>query len=179
VALTFAVAATPADLAAFAGLLQAVVAALAAEGRALWTPDEVALPTLLENHPGDFVLGHLAGRPVVGFILQERDPRYWPQDAPGEALYLHKLAVDPAHRGRGLAQTALEFARDHAALLGKQSLKLDTAADRPALRALYEGFGFTAVGERQVGRHAVVLYRLELSDLRHTVPPHPRYTEDS
>ncbi len=151
-----------AELTRFSTLLQTVAAGLEAEGRTLWRADELTPEKLMRNGLEACFLGFWQGEPVVGLILQDSDPDFWPDDPPGEALYLHKLAVHPEWQGRGLAHAALEFARNLALALGKRSLKLDTASDRPKLRDLYERYGFTALGERTVGRHEVTLYRLEL-----------------
>src|SRR5690606_40689801 len=39
------------------------------------------------------------------------DPEFWrPADHPGEALYVHKLAVDRLHAGEGLGEALLDWA---------------------------------------------------------------------
>jgi ribosomal protein S18 acetylase RimI-like enzyme len=51
--------------------------------------------------------------------LQVRGRTLWPDDPPGEALYLHKLAVHPSAQGQGLAHTLLREAARVTALAGR------------------------------------------------------------
>ena len=137
------------------------------QGIPLWDEASLTVEALTRSyHPAEFRLGWLEGEPVATMALQREDPLFWPEANPGEALYLHKLAVGRAYAGRGLAQAMLRAGLAEARSLNLPFLRLDTAADRPKLRALYEDFGFQSRGERQVGVYRVVLYELTVEPQR-------------
>ncbi len=59
------------------------------------------------------------------------------------------LAVDPAHRRRGLARIALAAFEDEAARRGAARAFLEVAADNTAARAFYAGAGWAECGLRR------------------------------
>ncbi|PTA67291.1 GNAT family N-acetyltransferase [Deinococcus arcticus] len=151
---------TAGDLEAAAGVLRASAAELETRGQPLWPLDSLTLERLGRHYPAHgWQVAWRAGQAVGTYCLLERDPPFWPDDPPGEALYLHKLAVHPAAQGTGLSALLLADARARARSAGRPWLKLDTAADRPALRQLYKRVGFEACGEREVFGFRVVLFR--------------------
>ncbi|OOV13594.1 GNAT family N-acetyltransferase [Deinococcus sp. LM3] len=156
---------TTGNVQAASAVLQATATQLQARGHTLWPPDRLT-PQHLQRHdpPGGWHVawtGAAATREAVGcFCLLTSDPPFWPDDPPGEALYLHKLAVHPSAQGQGLAHTLLREAARVTALAGRPWLKLDTDAARPALHHLYDSFGFERCGQREVFGLTVILYRL-------------------
>ncbi|MVN85504.1 GNAT family N-acetyltransferase [Deinococcus sp. HMF7620] len=152
---------TTGDLHAASGVLQASAAQLQARGRPLWPPESLTPERLAQHYPPHTWRVAWRGPQAAGtFCLLESDPPFWPDDPPGEALYLHKLAVHPEAQGGGLGAALLREAVTQTRAAGRPWLKLDTAADRPALQALYETFGFERCGQRRVFEFEVVLYRL-------------------
>ena len=103
-------------------------------------------------------LGFYEGEAVAGMILLANDPLFWPDVRPGESLFVHKLAVVPKAQGQGMAAQMLAFALDRAFEQGKRYVRLDTAAERPKVRAFYEQHGFVHVGERKVEQFDAALY---------------------
>ncbi|GII55159.1 hypothetical protein Pth03_35480 [Planotetraspora thailandica] len=74
------------------------------------------------------------------------DPEFWTApDRPGDALYVHKLAVSRAYAGRGLGGALLGWACGLAAAEGLPWLRLDCAKDNPRLQAFYRKHGFRHV----------------------------------
>ncbi|GAA1271406.1 hypothetical protein Psi02_51700 [Planotetraspora silvatica] len=74
------------------------------------------------------------------------DPEFWTRhDRPGDALYVHKLAVSRAYSGQGLGEMLLDWAAGRAAEEGRRWLRLDCAKDNPRLQAYYRRFGFRHV----------------------------------
>lgn len=148
------------DLAA-SGVLIAAALHLKARGEPLWPESSLTPERLARHYPqqGWRVIwrGDVA---VACLCLLESDPLFWPDDAAGEALYLHKLAVHPEARGQGWSALLLQEAVCEAAERGRTWLKLDTATARPKLRAIYEDFGFQSVGQRTIKGFDVTLYRL-------------------
>ena len=64
----------------------------------------------------------------------------------GRALVVHRLAVDPARQGRGLAAALMAFAEQHAATGGYYAIRLDVFTRNPAATALYEHRGYRRAG---------------------------------
>jgi len=95
-------------------------------------------------------------------LLQPDDRTYWPEAAPGTALYIHKVGVRRAFAGRGWLRRLVDFAADDARSRGLGRLRLDTLPG-PALQSLYEGLGFSALVEppyRVAGRTVIRMERL-------------------
>ncbi len=130
----------------------------------MWTPESLSAEALAEQYPdGQAYAGRLEGEVVAAMILLPTDPHFWPGDPPGEALYLHKLAVHPQWQGRGLARQMLDGAVRLTQHRGRPWLRLDTAAERPALRALYEDYGFRLMREGQMQGWPAAWYELNVS----------------
>lgn len=95
--------------------------------------------------------------------LQVHDPLFWPEDRRGEALYLHRLAVRRRYAGGAVSKALLGSAVNEAKTSGRKYVRLDTVADRPKLRAVYERFGFALHSYRNVGPYYVARYQLRVS----------------
>jgi ribosomal protein S18 acetylase RimI-like enzyme len=65
-------------------------------------------------------------------------------------LYVHEMAVAPAHRQHGVGGALLAAMRERAASLGAGSVTLDVYAFNAGARAFYARAGFTALRERLV-----------------------------
>ena len=100
-----------------------------------WPPE--AFMDLLGS-PGVFALAAVDQGPV-GLILMRA--------VAGEAEVL-TLAVEPAHRRRGVARALLEAGLVQAALAGAETCFLEVAADNAAAIALYRLAGFEQAGRR-------------------------------
>jgi ribosomal protein S18 acetylase RimI-like enzyme len=152
---------TSGDPGAASGVLLAAARHLKDRGMPLW-PESSLVPERLARYypPGGWRVAWRADAALACMCLLDTDPLFWPDDPPGEALYLHKLAVHPHAQGQGLAAHMLTAGQREAAARGRSWLKLDTATARPRLRAIYEIFGFQDVGRREVRGFDVTLYRL-------------------
>ncbi|MCT9934026.1 GNAT family N-acetyltransferase [Planotetraspora sp. A-T 1434] len=74
------------------------------------------------------------------------DPEFWTgSDHPGDALYVHKLAVSRAYSGQGLGEALLDWAGLRAAAEGRRLLRLDCSKDNARLQAYYRTLGFRHV----------------------------------
>ena len=131
----------------------------------MWT-QELLDPARLEAQYPDAQgylgwLGYgLEDRPVAAMLLVPSDPGFWPIDPPGEALYLHKLAVHPDWQGLQLSAQMIEEAVRLTRAAGRPWLRLDTAAERPKLRTLYEALGFRLVREGEMAGWPAAWYEL-------------------
>jgi len=129
----------------------------------MWTQDDLSAETLAKQYPdGQAYAGQVGGETAAVMLLLPTDPHFWPTDPPGEALYLHKLAVHPQWQGQGLARQMLDEAARLTRERGRPWLRLDTAAERPALRAIYEGHGFRLVHEGQMQGWPAAWYELKV-----------------
>ena len=143
----------------FSNVLQEAARALEARGQPLWSQHELTPDALRKAYPdSEMYLGFYEGEAVAGMILLANDPLFWPDVQRGESLFIHKLAVVPKVQGRGMAAQMLAFALDRTLEQGKRYVRLDTAAERPKVRAFYEQHGFVHVGERKVEQFDVALY---------------------
>jgi len=100
-----------------------------------WPPEAF---TALMGTPGVFALAAVNNEPV-GVILMRA--------VAGEAEVL-TLAVEPAHRRRGVARALLEAGLTQAAAMGAEEAFLEVAADNAAALALYREEGFEQAGHR-------------------------------
>jgi GNAT superfamily N-acetyltransferase len=114
----------------------------------LWDPELVGLAFVTPIIGLGQMLTARTGGEIAGvMILLPADPHFWPDDAPGEALYLHKLAVRRAYAGMGLPAMLMDYTEGLARAQGRRFLRLDCD---PPLAAFYERLGFHRVDEIDV-----------------------------
>jgi GNAT superfamily N-acetyltransferase len=119
----------------------------AARGTDIWSEQELrAIDFRAAAAAGELALGFEGSDAVATMLLQRVDPIYWPDDPPGLALYLHKVAVRRANAGRDWLSRLIEFAVAEARLRGINLLRMDTIL-RPHLQSMYERHGFAVVVE--------------------------------
>lgn len=133
--------ATPADTSAVSSVLQAAAHRLIERGDGMWALAALG-PAHIRPEITDYHLA-LAEGIIVGVVkVQSSDPCFWPDIAADDALYLHRLAVMPSFAGQGVSRVLIGHVIDEARRQGKRHVRLDCAADRPKLRAVYESVGF-------------------------------------
>lgn len=149
------------------GILLEAARWLDQRGAALWQQDELQPDRLAaEVSQGLYFIAETAEGAVATVRFQLEDPLFWPDAPPGEAAYLHRLAVRRSAAG-GTASTALmQWAVDRTRALGRRCLRLDCEASRPRLRSVYERFGFQHHSDRQVGPYFVARYEYPVSACR-------------
>jgi GNAT superfamily N-acetyltransferase len=134
---------------------------LRARGAELWSSDSVSLSRVApEVEEGLYFLAWSGAASVGAMRLTWTDPFYWPEAVPGEALYVHRLAVRRAFAGGRASSALLVWAAAHAQAHGARFLRLDCQAPRAALRRVYERFGFALHSERALGSSVVARYQL-------------------
>ena len=102
----------------------------------------------------DIALGELYGaycdKSLAGFaVLNSRqDSEY--EDIPWQCgdsyLVVHRLQVDPALRGQGIAYDLMIYAEELAKEVGAAAIRLDTRCDNVAAVSLYEKLGYKKRG---------------------------------
>jgi len=131
---------------------------LIAAGMPLWGPEETSYDELLNvTRAGELVIGRMDGQAAACMYLHNEDRLFWAQSVPGEAFYVHRLAVARKFANQGYARAMLLWAEDETRARGRKFLRLD-CEPRPKLLGLYRDAGFTRIdpGTIQVGRHFVV-----------------------
>lgn len=131
---------------------------LIAKGEPLWGPNEISYDELVRvTRAGELVTGRVEGALAACLYLHGEDTLFWPQDKPGEAFYIHRLAVARKHAGQGLAHRMLDWAVNETRAKGRPYLRLD-CEPREKLLALYRNCGFARIDAApiRVGEHFVV-----------------------
>jgi len=115
----------------------------------MW-PDRFSTELLVGSVERDeLYVGHLAGSLVATLTHTYADPPVWGKDD-GRASYVHRLAVGPDQRGRGLGRELLSWAGQTGLRRGRPLLRLDTLHENTRLRAWYEASGFVHRGDRDI-----------------------------
>jgi ribosomal protein S18 acetylase RimI-like enzyme len=143
--------ATREDLPALLALMRRVVPLMVAEGNLQWD----------ESYPNEAVfqrdidLGQLwvadAETGIAGLagITTDQGPDYaqvgWDINEP--AIVVHRLAVDPAFRGAGVAGALMQKAEEVAAERGVTILRVDTNTQNAATQRLFPRLGYQLAGE--------------------------------
>jgi GNAT superfamily N-acetyltransferase len=155
--------ADPEDLDAVSSVLHEAAQWLEQQGMALWLDSELSPDRLRTEVEGG--LFHVAeADSVVGGVIMFmlEDSEYWPDAVPGEAAYLHRLAVRRRFAGGQLSSLLLGWALEKTRLLGRKYLRMDTEIQRLKLREMYERYGFQHHSERNMGRFSVIRYQYRI-----------------
>lgn len=87
------------------------------------------------------------GETVAVFLTTYNDPFVWQEKDQDPAVYIHRIATHPEHRGKGYVQGIVDWGREHARENGKKFLRLDTGARNTRLVNYYKRCGFNLLGE--------------------------------
>ncbi len=149
------------DLEAFIELLEELGAWLWARGVQQWEhgSNRAQLPVLGRYLvSGDLILAREGPRLAGGCIVSTAAVPEW-ASRPGQAAYLHKLAVARFAAGRDLGGEILERAAGWASDRGLPTLRLDCWDGNTALRSYYRARGF--VEHEAVHSHGYLVRLLE------------------
>jgi ribosomal protein S18 acetylase RimI-like enzyme len=141
---------------------------LTAKGEPLWRANETSYDKLVRvAKAGELVTGRIKDQLAACLYLHGEDNLFWPQALPGEAFYIHRLAVARKYAGRGCARAMLDWAARETSAQHRPYLRLD-CEPRPKLLALYRDAGFTRIDERpiQVSEHFVVRHEMRVLPAR-------------
>lgn len=144
------------DLPALMALLRRVVPMMIAAGNHQWDaeyPNEETFARDIERGQlwvAEADSGEIAG---IAAITMDQEPEYaqvgW--DINEAAMVVHRLAVDPAHRGAGIAAALMRQAETVARERGITVLRVDTNTQNPATQRLFPKLGYTLAGEIGLG----------------------------
>lgn len=94
-----------------------------------------------------------------GCFIVDVDELYWPEESAGNALYLHKIVIDPAYSGQRLADHLITFFKEKGKREGYPCVRIDVRAHKEKLRSMYERNGFQLVKlEQFVPEYRTALY---------------------
>lgn len=147
--------ATSADLPELLALVRRVIPAMRAAGNLQWNdsyPNAEVFGRDLERMQLWIAEldGSIAG---VAALTTDQEPEYaqvgW--DIHETALVVHRLAVDPAAQGRGIASALMQQAERVATERGIAVLRVDTNTRNEATQRLFPKLGYTLSGEISLG----------------------------
>ncbi|MBZ0247846.1 MAG: GNAT family N-acetyltransferase, partial [Cyclobacteriaceae bacterium] len=81
------------------------------------------------------------------FSVCYSNPLIWGERENGNALYLHRIVVNPAYKGNKLFAMVLAWSIFHGRLNKIPFIRMDTWADNPIMINYYKSFGFYFVDE--------------------------------
>jgi len=82
---------------------------------------------------------------AIVFSVCYNDEIIWREMEQGDAIYLHRIVVNPEFKGRKLFGTILDWVIEHSKQKRLSRIRMDTWAANPAIIDYYKGFGFTFV----------------------------------
>ena len=82
------------------------------------------------------------GEIAIVFSVCYSDKIIWRHMEKGDAVYLHRIVVNPTFRGQKLFATIVDWAIRHAKAKGFRFIRMDTWAVNTALADYYKTFGF-------------------------------------
>ena len=140
------------DLDALVALYGAAAQDMREKGIDQWDeyyPDREILAEDVES--GDMTLGLLDGQLACAYVVnREYEPEYelgaW-EHTEGDFCVLHRLCVNPAMQGRGLARQAMARMEKNALEQGFDSVRLDVFSQNLHAQRLYEKLGYRRTGE--------------------------------
>ncbi len=147
---------TPADIEALLSLFAEARGTIAALGIDQWQngyPNRAVIEADLVKEQS--YCATLDGTVVATFaMLTEGEPTYdrildghWQSgDESRSYIAIHRVAIAVACRGQGIAPAILAYASRLAAVLGRQSLRIDTHEGNLVMRRMLEKNGFTHCG---------------------------------
>ena len=156
--------ATASDAAVVQAMLEEAAQWVDALGVVMWDEGELAPDRVdADIAAGQFFIADVDGEAAGAVIFQLEDRLFWPDLKQNDSAFLHRLVVRRRYRGLGVSTALMRWATSRASDFGRRYLRLDCDADRPKLRALYEGFGFQFHSFRQVGPYYVARYEYPLN----------------
>jgi len=86
------------------------------------------------------------GQVACVWAITFSDPQIWEERNSDPAIYIHRIATNPAFRGRNLVNTIVAWAKEYAKANHKKYVRLDTVGDNKSLITHYTSCGFNFLG---------------------------------
>lgn len=82
---------------------------------------------------------------AIVFSVCYTDKIIWRDFEKGDAMYLHRIVVNPAFKGQKLFGIILDWAKNHGKQKGLINIRMDTWSANPNIVNYYKGFGFSFI----------------------------------
>lgn len=129
-------------------------------GKSLWAYHQADTAHLKETYKLNELHFFRSENEIFGMLfIQQTDPVFWPEVAPHESYFVHKLAVLPQFKGKGFGYKILNSVLELARINGMKYVRLD-CDPRAELTSYYQNYGFTFVSNATVNGLPVVKYEL-------------------
>ncbi len=83
---------------------------------------------------------------ACNWAITFKDKKIWEEKEKGDAIYIHRIATNPAFRGNRYIDQIVEWAKGYAIQKGKQYVRLDTLGNNTKLIKHYTSAGFRFLG---------------------------------
>lgn len=93
--------------------------------------------------PGEVLAGY--------FSLALSDELIWGDKERGDAIYIHRMCVNPNQKGNWLTASVLAWANEYALNIGRKFTRMDTWGDNQRLVDYYVACGFRHIENRRLG----------------------------
>ena len=139
------------DVPAVMELVRRVVPLMRASGNLQWGEDYPTAGVFMKDvRAGQMWVAELDGQLTgVAAITTDQEHEYaqldWDMSEP--AIVVHRLAVDPAFQGRGIAVGLMLQAEEVARACGIGVMRVDTSVDNAATQRMFPKLGYRLVGE--------------------------------
>ncbi|WP_223805760.1 GNAT family N-acetyltransferase [Pseudanabaena sp. UWO310] len=155
--------ATLEDLSTVLDILLEAILWLEQKDMAFLNKDEISLDLIRPDvEAGLFYIAFYEGVAAGVLRFQTEDLVFW-DDIPQEySAFIQRLAVRRSFAGGKVSSALMQWAVEKSRELGKSYLRLDCAADRSRLRAVYENFGFQYHSDKLVEPYFVARYEYKL-----------------
>jgi GNAT superfamily N-acetyltransferase len=109
----------------------------------MWNVEELNTESIIKKYvcPKCY-LGFEDGEKIGGFLLIEKDKRYWPDRIEDKAYYIHKFVVKPEYSKKRYSHKMLEWIKELGIKNDKKYIRLDYEKHRSYLRNMYLDHGF-------------------------------------
>lgn len=141
---------TPADWDMVMVLFQKAMALQGKNGYKVWTDiDEAGLKKDIKNKLQYKILQD--ENVLCVFSIQFSDPFIWQEKDKSDAIYLHRIVVNPDFKGQKQFEKVLHWAKQYALQNNLKYVRMDTWADNAKIIAYYQSFGFELMGNHMTG----------------------------
>jgi GNAT superfamily N-acetyltransferase len=114
----------------------------------MWKIENLEKGELIERYENPIFYGAYENTECIGgFILLEKDIRYWPNYINDKSYYFHKFVISPKYGGKGYSDKVLEWVKKYGRQFDKNYIRLDYQKKRNYLRNMYIKNGFRDVRE--------------------------------
>lgn len=94
------------------------------------------------------------GETAIIFTVTLDDKVVWRDMDQGNAIYLHRVVVNPKYKGQKLFGVILDWAIEFAKERNLPLVRMDTWGNNPVIKAYYESFGFNMIEYYQLPNSA-------------------------